>query len=182
MGTDELYKGHLSAKIEGDDQAVVSSRDFESDALTVQDLGFRGGSLNLVCRGPMRRSDELEPTFERDLRFRVLAPKVDKRISGNDPHGASLARSQYGNKRYRRWKSRLRGGRPKTPLDIRQLIREMSVANPLWGAPRIHGELLKLGIDVGQTTGAKDTWQRGGGRRRKAGRPSFAIMLMPSRR
>src|SRR4029453_7628064 len=35
------------------------------------------------------------------------------------------------------------------------LIREMSVANPLWGAPRIHGELLKLGIDVGQTTVAK---------------------------
>jgi hypothetical protein len=38
---------------------------------------------------------------------------------------------------------------------IRQVIREMSVANPLWGAPRIHGELLKLGIDVGQTTVAK---------------------------
>ena len=37
----------------------------------------------------------------------------------------------------------------------RQLIREMSVANPFWGAPRIHGELLKLGIDVGQTTVAK---------------------------
>jgi hypothetical protein len=43
-----------------------------------------------------------------------------------------------------RWKSRSCGGRPKTPVDIRQLIREMSVANPLWGAPRIHGELLKL--------------------------------------
>jgi hypothetical protein len=42
-----------------------------------------------------------------------------------------------------------------TPDEIRQLIREMSVANPLWGAPRIHGELLKLGIDVGQTTVAK---------------------------
>src|SRR5262245_65976155 len=54
-----------------------------------------------------------------------------------------------------RWKSRPRGGRPTTPADIRQLIREMSVANPLWGAPRIHGELLKLGIDVGQTTVAK---------------------------
>jgi hypothetical protein len=40
-------------------------------------------------------------------------------------------------------------------VDIRQLIREMSVANPLWGAPRFHGELLKLGIDVGQTTVAK---------------------------
>jgi len=44
-----------------------------------------------------------------------------------------------------RWKSRPRGGRPATPAAIRQLIREMSIANPLWGAPRIHGELLKLG-------------------------------------
>src|SRR5262245_31151857 len=56
---------------------------------------------------------------------------------------------------YWRWKSRSRGGRPKTPADICQLIRDMSAANPLWGAPRIHGELLKLGIDVGQTTVAK---------------------------
>ena len=56
---------------------------------------------------------------------------------------------------YWRWKSRGQGGRPKTPMEIRQLIREMSVANPLWGAPRIHGELLMLGIDVGQTTVAK---------------------------
>jgi hypothetical protein len=54
-----------------------------------------------------------------------------------------------------RWKSRSRGGRPKVPLEIRQLIRDMSLANPLWGAPRIHGELLKLGIDVGQTSVAK---------------------------
>ena len=56
---------------------------------------------------------------------------------------------------YWRWKSRPRGGRPRTPREIRLLIREMSFANPLWGAPRIHGELLKLGIDVGQTTVAK---------------------------
>src|ERR1700756_2214933 len=48
---------------------------------------------------------------------------------------------------YWRWKSRSRGGRPKTQAEIRQLIREMSIANPPWGAPRIHGELLKLGID-----------------------------------
>ena len=40
-------------------------------------------------------------------------------------------------------------------VEIRQLIRQMSGANPLWGAPRIHGELLKLGIDVGQTSVAK---------------------------
>jgi len=54
-----------------------------------------------------------------------------------------------------RWRSRSRVGRPKVPLEIRQLIHEMSLANPLWGAPRIHGELLKLGIDVGQTSVAK---------------------------
>src|SRR5271163_3867257 len=56
---------------------------------------------------------------------------------------------------YWRWKSRPRGGRPRTPHEIRQLIRDMSIANSLWGAPRIHGEPLKLGIDVGQTTVAK---------------------------
>src|SRR5271169_5123609 len=54
-----------------------------------------------------------------------------------------------------RWKSRPRGGRPKVPPEIRRLIRDMSLANPLWGAPRIHGELLKLGIDVGETSVAK---------------------------
>src|SRR5215471_14647153 len=56
---------------------------------------------------------------------------------------------------YWRWKSRPLGGRPSVPADIRHLIREMSIANPLWGAPRTHGELLKLGINVGQTTVAK---------------------------
>jgi hypothetical protein len=53
---------------------------------------------------------------------------------------------------YWRWKSRSRGGRPRIPAEIRQLIRDTGTANPLWGAPRIHGELLKLGIEVGQTT------------------------------
>jgi len=56
---------------------------------------------------------------------------------------------------YWRWKSRPRGGRPRASAEVRALIGEMSISNPLWGAPRIHGELLKLGIDVGQTTVAK---------------------------
>ena len=43
------------------------------------------------------------------------------------------------------WKSRGHEGRPSVPREIRQLIRTMADANPLWGAPRIHGELLKLG-------------------------------------
>jgi len=46
-------------------------------------------------------------------------------------------------------------GRPTVPVAVRTLIRTMSKANPLWGAPRIHGELLKLGIDVCQATVAK---------------------------
>jgi transposase InsO family protein len=53
------------------------------------------------------------------------------------------------------WKSRRRGGRPTVPADLRTLIRTMSRDNPLWGAPRIHGELLKLGLDVSQATVAK---------------------------
>jgi len=56
---------------------------------------------------------------------------------------------------YWRWKSRPCSGRPTVAVEIRRLIREMSIANPLWGAPRIHGELLKLGIEIGQTSVAK---------------------------
>lgn len=63
---------------------------------------------------------------------------------------------------YWRWKSRPRGGRPTVPLEVRELLREMSIANPLWGAPRIHGELLKLGIDIGQTNVAKYMARRRG--------------------
>jgi hypothetical protein len=56
---------------------------------------------------------------------------------------------------YWRWKASRRLGRPAVSSEIRQLIRELSIANPLWGAPRIHGEMLKLGIDIGQTSVAK---------------------------
>lgn len=57
---------------------------------------------------------------------------------------------------YWRWKSRPRWpGRRKLPKDVRDLIRQMSWDNPLWGAPRIHGELLKLGIEVSQATVSK---------------------------
>ena len=64
---------------------------------------------------------------------------------------------------YWRWKSRSRGGRPRVPMEIQRLIREMSLANRLWGAPRIHGELLKLGIEVAQSTVAKYMARRGRG-------------------
>ncbi|CAJ0874308.1 hypothetical protein AMST5_02588 [freshwater sediment metagenome] len=56
---------------------------------------------------------------------------------------------------YWRWKSRRPAGRPKIDEELRALITRMSVENPLWGAPRIHGELLKLGFEVAQSTVAK---------------------------
>jgi len=63
---------------------------------------------------------------------------------------------------YWRWKSRAVGGRPQIEADLRVLIRRMSVENPLWGAPRIHGELLKLGSQVAQSTVAKYMVKRHG--------------------
>jgi len=60
------------------------------------------------------------------------------------------------------WKSRQRGGRPAVPADVRALIRTMSQNNLLWGAPRIHGELLKLGVDVSQAAVAKYMVRRSG--------------------
>lgn len=56
---------------------------------------------------------------------------------------------------YWHWKSGRRGGRPRIDREVRALIRRMSRENPLWGAPRIHGELLMLGIEVAQSTVAK---------------------------
>jgi hypothetical protein len=53
---------------------------------------------------------------------------------------------------YWRWKSRPLGGRPRIGKEVRDLIRRMSFENPLWGAPKIHGELLKLGIEIAQST------------------------------
>ena len=63
--------------------------------------------------------------------------------------------------RYWRWKSRGRGGRPPIQSELRALIQRMSVENVLWGAPRIQGELLKLGFNVAQSTVAKYMARKG---------------------
>src|SRR6516162_6577241 len=56
---------------------------------------------------------------------------------------------------YWRWKSRSSGGRPQIDTELRVLIRRISIENQFWGAPRIHGELLKLGFEVAQSSVAK---------------------------
>src|SRR3981081_833950 len=67
-----------------------------------------------------------------------------------------------GFRRYWRWKSRPLGGRSQVDTELRVLIRRMSVENPLWGAPHIHGELLKLGFEVAQSSVAKYMVKRRG--------------------
>jgi len=70
---------------------------------------------------------------------------------------------RQGFRRYWRWRSSSRRiGRPEVNREIRDLIRQMSVANPLWGAPRIHGEMLKLGIKVSQATVGRHMVRRHG--------------------
>ena len=60
------------------------------------------------------------------------------------------------------WKVRHgKSGRPAVPKEVRTLIRTMSRENPLWGAPRIHGELLKLSIDIGETSPVFSSQVRG---------------------
>src|SRR4030081_403099 len=67
-----------------------------------------------------------------------------------------------GFRRYWRWKSRRRGERPQIETELRALIRQMSTENFLWGAPRIHGELLNLGFSVPRSSVAKYMIKRRG--------------------
>jgi transposase InsO family protein len=67
-----------------------------------------------------------------------------------------------GFRQYWRWKSRSLGGRPQIDAELRALIRRMSQDNPLWGAPRVHGELLKLEFEVAQSSVAKYMAKRAG--------------------
>jgi len=85
--------------------------------------------------------------------FYGLAPKVLDALAIVRPETV-VGWHRAGFRLYWRCKSRPLG-RPTVSHEVRQLIQEMSIANPLWGAPRIHGELLKLGIEIGQTSVAK---------------------------
>ncbi len=83
-----------------------------------------------------------------------LWPKVSQSV--RIVHPKTLVRwHRQGFRIYWRWKSRSRGGRPRVTGELRALIRQMCSDNPLWGAPRIHGELLKLGFDISQSTVSK---------------------------
>src|SRR5438876_9793338 len=84
-----------------------------------------------------------------------------------------------GFRRYWRWKSRNLGGRPQIAADLRALIRRMSLDNWLWGAPRIHGELLKLGF-AWRSRPSPNTWPREVIHLVRAGAPSCVTMRRTS--
>jgi hypothetical protein len=85
-----------------------------------------------------------------------------------------IAWHRRGFRLYWTWKSRRCEGRPTVSPEVRNLIRQMSLANPRWGAPRIHGELLKLGIQISQGTVAKYMV-----RRRKPPSQSLCLLKTP---
>ena len=77
------------------------------------------------------------------------------RSSGDDGAMAQSEVRRAGFRLYWKHKSRGKAGRPRVPGEVRALIRKIGITNPIWVAPRIHGELLKIGIDVSQSTVAK---------------------------
>src|ERR1700682_47774 len=117
---------------------------------------------NMILRhqlNVLQRKSSKRPTFGMVDRLLFaglyrLAPEVLGALAIVKPETV-IKWHRAGFRSYWRWTSRRRGGRPTVAPEIRKLIREMSIANPLWGAPRIHGELLKIGIDIGQTSVAK---------------------------
>ncbi len=91
-----------------------------------------------------------------------------------------VRRHRAGFRRYWRRKSRSLGGRPPIGVELRALILRVSQENPLWGAPRIHGELLKLGFAIAQSTVARYMARRSDGRPVRVGLPLCATMHLRS--
>src|ERR1700722_1364027 len=81
---------------------------------------------------------------------------------------------------YWRWKSRPQGGRPLIGTELRALMRRMSIENPLSDAPRVHGELLKLGLRS-RSRASPSTWSNDGRRPGTDGEPSCVTMRRTSR-
>ncbi len=94
-----------------------------------------------------------------DRLFWVLLSKIWKDWAGGlavVKPGTVIRWHRKGFRLYWTWKSRRKGhGRPAVPSEVRQLIRRMSQTNSRWGAPRVHGELLKLGIEISQAAVSK---------------------------
>ncbi|MCH7689261.1 MAG: transposase [Planctomycetes bacterium] len=119
--------------------------------LALENLALRQQLATLKFRGPRPNLTDSDRLF-----WVVLSRFWSKWVSVvHVVQPATVIRwHRQGFRYYWRWKSRPRG-RPRIDSETRQLVRKMSLANALWGAPRIHGELLKLGIDISEATVSK---------------------------
>jgi putative transposase len=137
----------------------IVARRFRSRAvLELENLALRQ-QLHVLRRQRPRRPRLF--TFERWLwvwLYRLWPRCLDTMVLVNPATGSQWHREGF--RLFWRWRSR--SGRPSVDREVSKLIREMSSANPLWGAPRIHGELLKLGIEISQATVAKYMMRRRG--------------------
>ncbi len=123
------------------------------ERIEAENLALRH-QLNVVCRSARKRVRLCRSDRLLFIWLYRLWPGVLDLIVIVQPE--TVVRWHRGGfKAFWRLKSRGAPGRPRIPKEIRDLIRKVSLANPLWGAPRIHGELLKVGIDVAQSTVAK---------------------------
>jgi transposase InsO family protein len=120
--------------------------------LALENLALRQQLAVCKARQPRPRLTEIDRIFW-VLLSRLWTGWLDSLLVVRPETVIGWHRRGFG--RYWAWKSRRRSGRPAVDAEIRDLIRRMSRANPLWGAPRIHGELLKLGITVSQATVSK---------------------------
>jgi hypothetical protein len=113
---------------------------------------------NLALRQQLAVYHRTRPKADRSLVRPAVLGRPPAGLAGLEV-GLGDRTTRHGHRWHRRgfawyWtrRSRPKGGRPQVDADVRRLTREMARANPLWGAPRIHGELLKLGFDVSERT------------------------------
>ena len=139
--------------------AAVLSRLRRRARLEAENVALRH-QLNILRRSAPRRVHLTNMDRLQLIWLYWLCPSVLSAIGLVRPE--TIVRwHRQGFRAYWRWRSRRVPGRPKMEKGVRDLIRQISMANPLWGAPRIHGEILKLGIDVAQSTVAKYMARRG---------------------
>ena len=126
--------------------------------LALENLALRQQLATLKFRGPRPNLTDSDRLF-----WVVLSRCWSKWVSVvHVVQPATVIRwHRQGFRYYWRWKSRPRG-RPRIDSETRQLVRKMCLANPLWGAPRIHGEFLKLGVDISEATVSKYMVRRRG--------------------
>ena len=126
-------------------------------------IGARGHSAPPPTRRPTPPAARTHPAFPIDRLIWVwlyrLWPRFLKLVVVVKP-ATVIQWHRQGFRLYWRWRSK--SERPSIDREVRDLIRQICNANPLWGAPRIHGELLKLGIEVSQATVAKYMVRRRG--------------------